>query len=236
VRERDSVAEHVAKMRASRGEAPGGNWAAKRELAGAVRKLMDCLAATDAPSDELLSIAAQVEASAQRFATQPRMLEPPGVAEGSLVGGMETFMDRSPVKGLANPIAPPVDLMPDHDAQVVGATFTFGNAYEGAPGCAHGGFVAAVLDEALGMACIFSGGPAMTGEITIRYVKPTPINVPLRVEARFDRQEGRKIYTSGTVHAGELLVAKSHGVFISIDFSKFAVLREEKHRREQGTP
>jgi acyl-coenzyme A thioesterase PaaI-like protein len=227
-----SVSEQIAKMRATAAEAPAGNWAAKRRLADAVRELMDCLCATDASAEELLAIAQQVETSAGRFATQPRMLEPPGVAEGSLLGGMESFMDRSPVKGLANPIAPPVDLVPDHDAELITATFSFGNAYEGAPGCAHGGFVAAVLDEALGMACIFSGGPAMTGEITIRYVNPTPIKVPLRVEAKFDRQEGRKIYTSGTIHAGDVLVARSHGVFISIDFSRFEALRNEKNERE----
>jgi acyl-coenzyme A thioesterase PaaI-like protein len=227
------IAEQIAALRAEADEAPG-NWAAKRRLASAVRELMDCLCATDAAEDELLAIAKQVEASARRFADQPRMLNPPGVAEASLIGGMESFMDRSPVKGLANPIAPPADLTPDHDAQIVHGSVTFGNAYEGAPGCAHGGWVAAVFDEALGMACIFSGGPAMTGEITIRYLKPTPTKVPLRIEARFDRQERRKIYTSGELYADDQLIATSHGIFIAIDFAKFERLREEKITREQN--
>jgi acyl-coenzyme A thioesterase PaaI-like protein len=227
------IAEQIAALRAEVDEAPG-NWAAKRRLASAVRELMDCLCATDAAEDELLAIAKQVEASARRFADQPRMLNPPGVAEASLIGGMESFMDRSPVKGLANPIAPPADLTPDHDAQIVHGSVTFGNAYEGAPGCAHGGWVAAVFDEALGMACIFSGGPAMTGEITIRYLKPTPTKVPLRIEARFDRQERRKIYTSGELYADDQLIATSHGIFIAIDFAKFERLREEKITREQN--
>ena len=91
--------------------------------------------------------------------------------------------------------------------------------------------MAAVFDEALGMACIFSGGPAMTGEITVRYHKPTPTKKPLRIEARFDRQEGRKIYISGDLYDGETLIASSHGLFIAIDFSKFDALREAQARR-----
>lgn len=227
----EKIAAQIAEMQAKIQEA-SGNWEAKRTLASAVRELMDCLCATDAPSDELLEIAQQVRLSAKRFAGQPRMLNPPGVAEASLIGGMEGFLDRSPVKGLANPIAPPADMGPDHEVQLVHGTVEFGNAYEGAPGCVHGGWVAAVLDEALGMACIFSGGPAMTGEITIRYLKPTPIKTLLRIEARFDRQEGRKIYTSGDIWAGDQKIVTSHGVFISIDFAKFARLREEQKQRE----
>ena len=231
--ESETIQAQINEMRDNMNDAPG-NWAAKRTLAKAVRELMDCLCATDAPDEELLEIAHQVEASAQRFANQPRMLNPPGVAEASLIGGMESFMDRSPVKGLANPIAPPADIAPDHDAQVVHGSVEFGNAYEGAPGCVHGGWVAAVLDEALGMACIFSGGPAMTGEITIRYLKPTPTKTPLRIEARFDRQEGRKIYTSGSIYVGDDEIVRSHGVFISIAFERFEKLRELKQEREAG--
>ncbi len=211
-----------------------GTWPAKRKLAAAVRELMDCLCATDASEEELLTIAAQVESSARRFSGQPRMTNPPGIAEGSLAGGMEMFMDRSPMVGLANPIAPPVTLEPDLQAKVVHGSVTFGNAYEGAPGCAHGGYVAAVFDEALGLACIFSGGPGMTGEIKISYRKPTPTRLPLRIEARFDRMEGRKIYTSGELYADELLVAESSGLFISINREKFTALREAQLKRQQA--
>ena len=213
-------------------EAPPGNWEAKRTLAAAIRGLMDSLCATDAPPSELLAIASQVEESARRFKDQPRMTNPPGVAEGSLVGGMEMFIDRSPLVGLANPMAPPLRLVPDLESRLVDGSVTFGNAYEGAPGCAHGGHVAAVFDEALGMACIFSGVPGMTGEITVSYRRPTPIHVPLRIQARLDRMEGRKIYTSGELYSDDVLLAKSTGLFISINREKFVELREEQTRRE----
>jgi acyl-coenzyme A thioesterase PaaI-like protein len=52
--------------------------------------------------------------------------------------------------------------------------------YEGPPGASHGGIVAAYLDEVLGaMAARATGGPAVTGEITVRYVRPVPLETPL---------------------------------------------------------
>jgi acyl-coenzyme A thioesterase PaaI-like protein len=227
----NEVFERIRRYHANLEVAPG-NWEAKRILAASIRRLMDSLCATDAPPSELLAIAAQVEESARRFKDQPRMTNPPGVAEGSLVGGMEMFMDRSPLVGLANPMAPPLRLDPNPDTKQVRGSVTFGNAYEGAPGCAHGGHVAAVFDEALGMACIFSGVPGMTGEITVSYRRPTPIHLPLRIEARFDRMEGRKIHTSGELYSEDVLLAKSTGLFISIKREKFLELREEQIRRE----
>ena len=136
----DETIDRIAHYREQLEQAPG-TWPAKRTLAAAVRNLMDCLCATDAPEDQLLAIADQVQKSAERFRDQPRMVELPGVAEGSLAGGMEMFMDRSPVVGRSNPVAPPVTLDPDHEAKVVHGEMNFGRAYEGAPGCVHGGSV-----------------------------------------------------------------------------------------------
>jgi acyl-coenzyme A thioesterase PaaI-like protein len=211
-----------------------GTWPAKRELAGAVRELVHCLSSTDASEEELLTMASQVRETARRFSDQPRMTSYPGVAEMSLAGGMEAFRDRSPLVGLANPLAPPLELDPDPEAATIEGRVRFGRAYEGAPGCVHGGFVAAVFDEALGMACAFSGKPGMTGEITISYRKPTPVQTPLRVTARMDRMEGRKIYNSGELYAGDTLLARSTGIFISIATEKFSELRDADRKREAG--
>jgi hypothetical protein len=234
VSESDDSINRIASYREQLEQAPG-TWPAKRVLADSVRQLMDCLCATDAPEEELLAIAAQVHKSAERFQVQPRMTNLPGVAEGSLAGGMEMFMDRSPLVGRSNPLAPPVTLDPDHAAKIVRGSVYFGRAYEGAPGCVHGGFVAATFDEALGLACVFSGVPGMTGEITVRYRKPTPLEVPLRLEARFDRQDGRKIYNSGELYAGDVLVAESTGIFISIPREKFEALRQAQLERQKNS-
>jgi hypothetical protein len=227
----DSILELLRDAREIHEQEPG-TWPAKRELASAVRELMHCLAATDAPEQELLEIAEQVRISARRFAGQPVMKDPPGVAEMSLAGGMEVFRDRSPMVGEANPLAPPATLAADPEQEKIFGEVFFGRAYEGAPGCVHGGYVAAVFDEALGMATVFSGKPGMTGWIKVSYRKPTPLETTLRVVARMDRLEGRKIHTSAELFAGDLTVAEATGLFISIPAEKFADLREAERLRK----
>ncbi|MAI25136.1 MAG: hypothetical protein CMN75_03800 [Spirochaeta sp.] len=214
-------------------EEPSPKWLAKRELAETLRELMSSLSDTDAQEDELKAITEQLARSATQLRVQPEMDERPGVAEGSLAAGMEMFHDRSPIVGLSNPLAPPVTLEPDYDDKVVHGSVFFGPAYEGAPGCVHGGFLSAILDEALGLASIFSGQPGMTGELTVRYLKPTPVEMPLRIEARFDRQEGRKIYNSGEIYSGDVKVVESKGLFISIPTERFKELREARLERQK---
>lgn len=225
-----SILERIARFRED-ALAASGTWPAKRRLAAALRGLLDCVCATDASQDELLEAAKEIRATAQRFASQPRMVEPAGVAEMALTG-METFHDRSPVVGLSNPIAPPLDLTPDPETGIVRGTGNFGSAYEGAPGCVHGGFLAAAFDELLGMACIFSGNPGMTGQITIRYRRPTPIATELRFEGRLTRVEGRRIFSSGEIYVGgETLTAEATGIFISITREKFEELDRARASR-----
>ena len=230
--ESDSLLAQIRLAREKYAEAPG-TWPAKRELADAVRELMHNLAATDAPEEELLSIAEQVRESARRFAVQPVMDNPPGVAEMSLAAGMEVFRDRSPVVGMANPLAPPAELVVDHDAKTVTGDVFFGAAYQGAPGCVHGGFVAALFDEALGMATIFSGQPGMTGWIKVSYRSPTPLETPLRISARMDDFTGRKIMTSAELMAGDTLVAEATGLLITIPNEKFSQLRNAAAERKE---
>lgn len=52
--------------------------------------------------------------------------------------------------------------------------------YEGPPGAAHGGIVAAYLDEICGAAAARATGRVMvTGELTVRYLEPAPTESPL---------------------------------------------------------
>lgn len=225
-----SILERIARFREDT-LAASGTWPAKRRLAAALRELLDGVCTTDASQADLLDAADEIRTMAARFASQPRMAAAPGVAEMALAG-METFHDRSPVVGLSNPVAPPLDLVPDPGNGIVHGTGRFGRAYEGAPGCVHGGFLAAAFDELLGMACIFSGNPGMTGEITIRYRRPTPVATELRFEGRLTRVEGRRIFTSGEIYVGgDTLTAESTGVFISITREKFEELDRARASR-----
>jgi acyl-coenzyme A thioesterase PaaI-like protein len=211
--------EQVARARES-SRAAGGAWPAKRELADALRALLEELNATAAPEAELRALAAQVRSFASAFAAAGPVQ--PEARQGGLYVGMESFHDRGPLVGLANPIAPPLDLRLDLEANVVRGTATFGSAHEGAPGLLHGGLLAAAIDEVLGMATSFSGSPGMTRELTVRYERPTPIHVELRFTGRLDRAEGRKLQLSCEVEAHGARTATAHGLFIQVSGEKFA--------------
>ncbi len=199
-----------------------GAWGEKRRLAAAMRVVVERLVTSDAPEEELGAAADALERYAERLASHPRLSRYEGFAETANAGDVRAFFDQSPVIGLANPLAPPIYLRVE-GGSVVG-TARFGSAYEGPPGCLHGGFVAAAFDEVLGFAQSLTGNPGMTGTLTIRYRKPTPLHTQLRFEARVVRTAGRKIFTEARLLAGELLTAEAEGIFVSIDRSRFEAL------------
>jgi acyl-coenzyme A thioesterase PaaI-like protein len=72
--------------------------------------------------------------------------------------------------------------------------------YEGPPGAAHGGIVAAYLDEILGGAVVCATGiAAVTGELTIRYARPVPTETPLLGRGRLVNDHGRYVDVEGSL-------------------------------------
>ncbi|HVF32618.1 MAG TPA: PaaI family thioesterase [Acidimicrobiales bacterium] len=84
----------------------------------------------------------------------------------------------------------------------------------------HGGFIAATFDQVLGMAQSFSGHPGMTGTLTVRFRRPTPLNADLVVEGRLERIEGRKNFTSAQLLHDGVITAEAEGIFITVDFDE----------------
>jgi acyl-CoA thioesterase FadM len=72
----------------------------------------------------------------------------------------------------------------------------------------------------------------MTGTLTIRYRKPTPLDTELRFEAAVQRVEGRKIFAEGRLYAGDVLTAEAEGIFISVDLTKMLLLAEAQKSRK----
>ena len=211
----------------------GGTWPAKRRLASALRALIHEMCRTGADENEILRAADWAEQCSERFATAEPAPDDPTLSGGPPLGGMHDFLDRGPMTGLANPIAPGIKTESDWNAKTARGLITFGNAYEGAPGIVHGGFVAAALDELLGMVSAMSGTVAMTGEFTIRYRHPTPINTPLRIEARLDRRSGRRIFTSGEMYDGDTRTAEGTGLFIAVGGGKFDELEQANVEKDR---
>lgn len=222
---------YAQRLRETRGEEPTPQRAQARRLADAMRAVIEQLVATKAPAGVLEAAASQLESIAASLEGHPRGHNFEGFADGSFAeasnsGDPHAFFDHSPLIGLANPLAPPLQLEAVDD-QVIGRA-RFGSAYEGPPGCVHGGFIAAAFDEVLGMAQSLGGRPGMTGTLTIRYRRPTPLHAELRFEATLDRVEGRKIFTTGRLLHDGNVTAEAEAIFISVDFGKMAELARQR--------
>lgn len=196
------------------------------EVADSTRRLVHRLHATEAPLEVLDGLATAIGGLARLLEAHPQGRQYEGFAEASTAGAPSAFFAFSPIIGRANPLAPPLTIRVD--GQAVHGTGTFGAAYEGPPGHVHGGYIAAAFDELLGMAQSLTGNPGMTGTLTVRYRTPTPLHEELRLVGSVDEVEGRKIFTSGRMYAGDRLTAEAEGVFVSIDFQRMARLAKER--------
>ena len=91
--------------------------------------------------------------------------------------------------------------------------------FEGPPGAAHGGIVAAYLDEVLAAAAVnYTGKLYVTGELSVRYVTGTPIERPLLGRGRAVRDSGRYLDLEGLIEDWETheVVARATGRFFPI--------------------
>ena len=191
---------------------------AMRRLAEANRQVISRLVAIDAPPEVLDAAAEQMESVAALLQGYHQGSLYEGFAEAANAGDPHAFFDHSPVIGAANPLAPPLRLSIVEG--VVRGTATFSSAYEGPPGCVHGGYVACAFDEVLGLTQNLSGSPGMTGTLTVVYRRPTPLRTELQFTGELVRVEGRKVFVRGTVEADGLLTAEATGIFIQVDFAK----------------
>ena len=217
-----------ARVRDAMTAEPSPRRAEMRRLGDAMRKVIERLVATTAPVEELTAAADALESIGRSLAKFPQGRPMEGFAESANSGDPHAFFDHSPIMGRSNPLAPPVQLEV-REGKVYGRV-VYGSAYEGPPGSVHGGYVAAAFDEVLGMTQSLSGNPGMTGTLTVRYRTPTPLHTDLRFEAQLDRVDGRKIFTSGQLYAGDRLCAEADGIFISVNFAKFVEMREQQKR------
>jgi acyl-coenzyme A thioesterase PaaI-like protein len=105
------------------------------------------------------------------------------------------------------------------DGERLRAPLTFPDHFHGAPGVAHGGVVAAALDE-LSCACInfVAGHHVVTGELTVRYERPCPVERPLELVAEIvDRTHPRYWVVAAEVRQDGVRLARSTGKFFLRD-------------------
>jgi len=100
--------------------------------------------------------------------------------------------------------------------QQLKARIWFGPETEGPPGHAHGGSVAAVLDEVLGLAAWSAGYPVVVGNLNVSFRNLLPLEQVVTVESRIVSAEGRKVMVHGRICSGETVHAEGECLCITI--------------------
>lgn len=101
------------------------------------------------------------------------------------------WQDNCFVCGKENPEGLRLEFRFDEAAGTIETVWTPRPVHIGYEGIVHGGLVATLLDEALGKLTTLLGTPAVTAELTVRYLKPVPVGRPLRVTGRVSNGRGR---------------------------------------------
>ncbi len=130
----------------------------------------------------------------------------------------QLFAD-SVVSGLANPMGLGAGLRREGDQAVM--EVALGAAFEGAPGRSHGGVIAALVDETMGLVMGLQGVLAFTAQLDITFRAPAPVGETLTARAWLDKRHGRKLTIKATVNSGDVLVAEATALFLSVDPSTF---------------
>ncbi|MGB0102437.1 MAG: PaaI family thioesterase [Nocardioides sp.] len=174
----------------------------------AVRELVDATIRTEVDPAEVQAVRAEVEALTARL--RSRQIDGPHSTRFSRPSRGHSW--GNPVVGLRNAAAPPVTVERDPSGRAW-SSFHLGAAFEGPPGLVHGGVSALVLDQMLGEAAAAGGKPGMTGTLTLRYRRGTPLG-DLRAEAWIDRSEGIKTWVHGHLLDDEGVTVEAEGLFI----------------------
>jgi acyl-coenzyme A thioesterase PaaI-like protein len=190
---------------------------ARRALTASTRALLEAVLVADHVDDEDLRTATTMidalTAGLREGSPPPEALPRP--AERRRYGD---YLPRSLLTGLVHPVSPGAAWT--FADGVLDVRVTLSQLYEGPPGYVHGGFVALAFDELFGMVNVMNGLGGLTGRLTVRYRKPTPLDVELRMTGWIEDHADRRIRTRGTIHAatadGDVLTAEADGLFVML--------------------
>ncbi|GAB3497847.1 PaaI family thioesterase [Nocardiopsis coralliicola] len=184
-------------------------------LVARVRSLADAAAHTRAGAADLTA-AADALAKAEEILRDGGERLPGGAMLRTTLsdGRAEHQTLTNGVSGALSPVAPPLVLAGGADG--VRGEVTMGGVYQGPPGLVHGGWLAALLDQALGSAASAQGMPGLTANLDVNYRNPTPLDTPLEVSARVTSTERRKVFVSGEVRCNGEVTAEGTAIMVRL--------------------
>ncbi len=191
-------------------------WQARRELAERLRRLSSVMLTAEAPAAQLRELSARLDDEIAIFELAERRWGREAQREQHFSQhGVrpDLLYEMSPVMGMSNPVAFPMHVWREDDC--VHAELCPDWTFEGPLGHLHGGVIASLFDQVLGLAQHLSGRGGVTGSLNTRFHHPTPLNKTLRMIARIERIEGRKKFIVGELWADEVRTASCEGIFFT---------------------
>ncbi|MGW4122076.1 PaaI family thioesterase [Nocardia sp. NPDC004711] len=116
--------------------------------------------------------------------------------------------------GPANPASPQIAF--GRRGDTVCGTFTLDERHQGAPGVAHGGIVAAALDDACGAILVPLRQPAVTVKLDVTFCAPARLHRDFVVTAVLAGREGRKLFIDTTLTDGDTVIATGRAIFVEV--------------------
>jgi acyl-coenzyme A thioesterase PaaI-like protein len=116
------------------------------------------------------------------------------------------------------------------------AKLRIGYGAEGPINHAHGGSMAAILDEGMGFACWIAGHPVVAASITINFLRSLPLEKLVHLEAWVEDVADNKVSTLGRILDPETgqRYAEGSGLFIKRPIEFFGNLGDVAEMRGIG--
>ena len=195
-------------------------WQARQRLASATRALNEKLVSTDIDPELAAALTEKIEGLAAELSQAQQVTGLVDMAKRGQRGTIDDVMgELVSVGGRSHPCSP--ELGWQEASNRITGTVKFSQAFEGPPGHVHGGWVAGVLDHLMGMTHVRTGHPGMTGGLSVRYLKPTPLNQRIEVSAQATELDDKRTEVKAEMRFGETTTATAEAIFVRVDREKF---------------
>ena len=195
-------------------------WQARQRLASATRALNEKLVNTDIDPELAAALTEKIEGLTAELSQAQQVDGLVDMAKRGERGSIDDVMgELVSIGGRSHPCSP--ELFWQEASNRITGTVRFNQAFEGPPGHVHGGWVAGVLDHIMGMTHVRTGHPGMTGGLSVRYLKPTPLNQLIEISAEATELDDKRTEVKGTMRCGETTTATAEAIFVRVDREKF---------------
>ena len=195
-------------------------WQARQRLASATRALNEKLVSTDIDPELAAVLTEKIEGLAAELRQAQQVTGLVDMAKRGQRGTIDDVMgELVSVGGRSHPCSP--ELRWQEASNRITGTVKFSQAFEGPPGHVHGGWVAGVLDHLMGMTHVRTGHPGMTGGLSVRYLKPTPLNQVIEVSAQATELDDKRTQVKAEMRFGATTTATAEAIFVRVDREKF---------------